>query len=224
MAKGDKYIPLLRYDWLTPLYDPLLRWLMPESELKRRLIAQAQIERGQRVLDLGSGTGTLTILIKQTHPDSEVVGLDADPKALALSHTKAAAAGVDVRFDHGLAFRLPYGDNSFGRVLSSLVFHHLSLGNKQRTAEEIFRVIRPGGELHILDFGKPHNALAHLISLVMRRFEEASDNIKGVLPEIFRLAGFTEVEETADYMTVFGTLSLYKGQKPDSPVERSGRS
>jgi len=219
MTKSDSYIPLLRYGWLTPLYDPLLRWLMPEFALKRHLIAQAQIKNGHRVLDLGSGTGTLAILIKQTHPGSEVVGLDADPKALALSHTKAAAAGLRVRFDQGLAFRLPYGDNSFDRVLSSLVFHHLSAENKQRTLGEIFRVLRPGGELHIFDFGKPHNILAHLISLVMRRLEETSDNIKGVLPEMLRQAGFPEVEETVHYMTVFGTISLYKARKPATTVE-----
>ena len=219
MEESDRYIPLLRYGWLTPLYDPLLRRLMPELALKRRLIDQAQIASGHRVLDLGSGTGTLAILIKQTNPGSEVVGLDADPKALALSHTKAPAAGVEVRFDHGLAFRLPYGDNSFDRVLSSLVFHHLSPENKRRALREVFRVLRPGGELHILDFGKPHHALARLVSLVMRRFEETADNIKGVLPEMLRQAGLTEVEVTAQQMTVFGTLSFYKGRKPALPVE-----
>lgn len=221
MAKKDKYIPLLRYEWLTPFYDPLLRRLMPEFELKRHLIDQARIERGHRVLDLGSGTGTLTILIKQTHPDSEVVGLDPDPKALMLSRTKARAAGVEIGLDQGLAFRLPYGNNSFDRVLSSLVFHHLRAEDKQRAFREVFRVLRPGGELHILDFGKPHNALARLVSLVMRRLEETGDNIKGILPEMFRQAGFIEVEERAHYMMIFGTLSLYKGRKPAPPMEKS---
>ena len=219
MAQIDGYIPLLRYGWLTPLYDPLLRRLMPELALKRRLVDQAQIARGHRVLDLGSGTGTLTILIKQTNPGSEVVGLDADPRALALSQTKAAAAGAEVRFDHGLAFRLPHGKNSFDRVVSSLVFHHLSPENKAATLREVFRVLRPGGELHILDFGKPHNALARLVSVVMRRFEETADLIEGVLPEMLRQAGFIEVEETAHQMTMVGTVSLYRGRKPAPPVE-----
>ena len=55
MGKSDKYIPALRYDWLTPLYDPLLRWIMREEKFKRRLIAQADIQPGHRVLDLGWG-------------------------------------------------------------------------------------------------------------------------------------------------------------------------
>ena len=62
-----KYIPALRFGWLTPIYDPVLRRLMPERALKQRLIAQAQIAAGQHVLDLGAGTGTLTIMLKKTY-------------------------------------------------------------------------------------------------------------------------------------------------------------
>ena len=78
MATGTKYIPALRFGWLTPVYDPVLRRMLPEVALKQLLIAQAQIAAGQRVLDLGAGTGTLTVMIKQTYPDADVVGLDGD--------------------------------------------------------------------------------------------------------------------------------------------------
>ncbi len=71
MEKGDKYIPALGLDRLTPLYDPWLRWIMREETFKRRLIDQAQIRAGHRVLDLGCGTATLTILIKHIHPQVE---------------------------------------------------------------------------------------------------------------------------------------------------------
>ena len=70
---------------------------------------------------------------------------------------------------------------------------------------------RPGGELHIVDFGKPRHAFAHFISLVARRLERAADNIDGLLPEMMRRAGFARVDEPAQF---FGTLSLYKAQKP----------
>ncbi|MCA1553246.1 MAG: class I SAM-dependent methyltransferase [Chloroflexi bacterium] len=140
MAK-DTYIPALGQHWLTPLYDPLLRWGMRETRFKNSLLAQARIHPEQRVLDLGCGTGTLTVLIKQAHPDAEVIGLDADPQVLTIAAAKAAQAGMDIQFDEGMAYQLPYPDDSFDRVLSSLMFHHLTNEHKQRTLSEVFRVL-----------------------------------------------------------------------------------
>jgi SAM-dependent methyltransferase len=78
MSEHNRYIPALSFRWLTPLYDPLLRWGMREKTFKRRLITQANIQPGQRVLDLGCGTGTLTILVKLLYPDANVVGLEGE--------------------------------------------------------------------------------------------------------------------------------------------------
>jgi ubiquinone/menaquinone biosynthesis C-methylase UbiE len=214
--KSDKYIPALGYDRLTPLYDSLLRWTMPESTFKRRLVGQSQIQRGQRVLDLGCGTATLTLLIKGIHPDTEVVGLDGDPKILEIARRKAVKAGLEVDFDQGTAFKLPYPNDSFDRVLSSLVFHHLTREGKRDTLEEVYRVLRAGGELHVADFGRPQNAVMRLASLPWRAFDglkTTADNVNGLLPELFRNAGFEEVQESARYMTLFGTLSLYQARK-----------
>jgi ubiquinone/menaquinone biosynthesis C-methylase UbiE len=213
MANGTKYIPALRFAWLTPVYDPVLRRMLPEVALKQLLIAQAQIAAGQRVLDLGAGTGTLTVMIKQACWEADVVGMDGDPKVLAIARVKATAAGVVIRFNQGLATALPYEDDSFDRVLSSLVLHHLTTEEKQHALGEAWRVLRPGGELHVLDFGPPQNVLAWLVSLVFRRLERTSDNIAGRLPGMFRQAGFTAVEQTAQQMTILGTLALYRGRK-----------
>ena len=102
-----KYIPALRFGWLTPVYDPVLRRMLPEAALKQRLIAQAQIAAGQRVLDRGAGTGTLTVMVKQSCPGAEVVGLDRDPQVLARAREKETAASVAIRFDQGLANHRP---------------------------------------------------------------------------------------------------------------------
>jgi len=212
----DEYIPALKYDWLTPLYDPLVRWTLRESTFKRHLVKQAGIDRGHRVLDLGCGTGTLTLLIKSHYPKAEVFGLDADPKVLAVARAKAAKAGLIVRLDHGMAFELPYPDASFDRVISSLLFHHLTRENKERTLKEIFRVLRQGGELHVADWGKARNwpmRVAFLLVQMLDGFETTADNVNGLLPEMFRSAGFEEVQETAQYATIVGTLSLYKARK-----------
>lgn len=211
------YIPALRFHWLTPLYDPILRWILRESTFKQRLLEQARIQRGYRVLDLGCGTGTLALLITKSHPDAEVVGIDGDPAILEIARAKAAKAGLEVGFDHGMAFELLYPDNSFDRVISSLLFHHLTRENKIRTLREVFRVLRPGGELHVADWGKPQNGLMRALFLfvqILDGFGTTTDNLKGLLLDLLSAGGFQEVKETARYMTMLGSLSLYKAWKP----------
>ncbi len=214
MTQHVPYIPALGHQWLTPLFDPLLRWVLHEATFKRQLVQQANIQPGQRVLDLGCGTATLTIMIQQAYPDAEVVGLDGDPDILGLARRKAARAGVTIRLEHGMAFQLPYPDQSFDRVVSSLVFHHLASVDKRRTFAEVFRVLRPGGELHIVDFGKPHTTYGRFIAPLAGRLEQAADNVNGFLPGMMRDAGFAQVEETIRFATVVGTLTLYQAGKP----------
>jgi len=211
--QGDEYIPALRFHWLTPFYDPLIRLAIRESTFKRRLLEQMRLESGHRLLDLGCGTATLTILIRQQCPQAEVIGLDVDLRVLEIARRKVARAGLTLPLHRGLAYDLPYPDSTFDRVVSSLMFHHLTHQDKIRTANEAFRVLRPGGELHVADLGRPHHALMALISLVTRRLEQAVDNVKGLLPVMFQEAGFDAVEETAQYMTPMGTLALYWAKK-----------
>jgi ubiquinone/menaquinone biosynthesis C-methylase UbiE len=208
----SKYIPALSFKVFTPLYDTLFKWTMREELFKTRLIEGAKIRSGQRVLDLGCGTGTLTIMIKKAHPDSEVIGLDGDPQVLDIARRKAKEHGVSIEFDQGMAYQLPYSDAYFDRVLSSMVFHHLATHDKERTLAEIYRVLKPDGELHLADFGAPHGFFAKSISLIMRRFERVDDNINGRIPEMFRKAKFS-VAKTWELNTVFGTLALLQGQK-----------
>jgi SAM-dependent methyltransferase len=213
MSKTAKYIPALRFDWLTSLYDPLLRWGMREETFKRQLIHQATIQPGQRVLDLGCGTGTLTILIKQSVPEAEVVGLDGDPKVLEIAGSKAVRAGLNLRLDQGMAYKLPYPDSSFDSVLSSLVFHHLESDDKRKTMREVYRILRPGGEFYLLDLGRPYKIYGHILSIWDRWLERAGDNVKGLLPVMMGEAGFELVEESDYFTTIFGSLSLYRGRK-----------
>ena len=201
---------------MTSLYDPLIGWTLRESAFKNHLVKQACIEKGHRVLDLGCGTGTLTLLIKSHHPKAGVIGLDADPKVLEIARAKATKAGLNVTLDHGMAFELPYRDASFDRVLSSLLFHHLTRENKARALKEAFRVLRPGGELHVADWGRAHNSLMRMAFLLVQMldgFESTRDNVAGLLPGLFQAAGFEDVQESARYITIVGTLSLFRARK-----------
>ena len=189
---------------------------MPESAFKRRLVAQARIQSGHRVLDLGCGTATLTLLAERTHPKAEFVGLDGDLRILKIAKKKALKVVSGTAFHLAMSYELPYADKSFDRVLSSLFFHHLSHEDKGRTLNEVYRVLGRGGELHVADFGKPQNVLMRVAALPWRAFDglhTTADNVGGQLPLMFREAGFTEVCETARYMTLFGTLALYQARK-----------
>lgn len=198
---------------LTGVYDAVIQRLLPERQLKARLVEQARIRGAMRVLDVGAGTATLALMIKQGHPSAEVIGLDADPGILSLARAKVSAFGLAVRLDQGWATTLPYPDAYFDRVVSSLLLHHLDRGAKLAALREMQRVLKPAGALHILDFGRPHTRLAWLISLVSRRFERTADNIRGLIPELMQQAGFSEVAETGQQMALVGTLSLYRGIK-----------
>jgi ubiquinone/menaquinone biosynthesis C-methylase UbiE len=218
MKKHPAYIPAFHFRWLTPWYDATVRRLFPEFAVKQALIAQARLQPGQRVLDVGCGTGTLTLLIKHTHPDAEVYGLDVDPQVLDIARRKAEQAGETIVLQQGTATRLPYPDGTYDCVFASLMLHHLAREEKRKALAEAFRVLRPGGGLHVADFGKPPDATMWLISLVARWAEEVHDSIRGLLPVFMAEAGFSPIEETARYRTVFGTIALHKACKPTGDV------
>jgi ubiquinone/menaquinone biosynthesis C-methylase UbiE len=214
--RGEDYIPALTYDRLTAIYDPVIRVSTRERRHKDTLLDQAALAPGMRVLDLGCGTGTLAVWAKQRHPDVEIVGLDGDPEVLERGRRKARAAGVDVTLDEGLSFDLPYEDGSFDRVLSSLFFHHLKREAKETTAREVARVLRPGGELHVADFGAQRDPAMWVLSRSVRYFDGGdvtADNYAGRLPEIFAGAGLADARERGRLRTAFGSLSFYSARR-----------
>ena len=213
-ATPPSFIPALGSSWLTPLYDTV-SWLIGERALKRNLILQARIAPGSDVLDLGCGTGTLALLIKEMQPEANVSGVDIDPQILAIARAKIAAAGVDIELVEGSATAPPLPPASFDRVLSTLMLHHLTTPQKRETLAAVRRLLRAGGELHIADWGKPQNALMQLASLSFRLFdgdETTGPNLRGELPSLIAAAGFSAVQEVEHRMTPLGTLTYLKAR------------
>ena len=214
--KQQSYIPALAYRSLTGLYDPLVRITTRERRFKAVLLQQARLRAGQQVLDLACGTATLTIAAKRMQPRADITGVDGDPDILARARVKAATAEAELKFNESLSQHLPYADSSFDVVLSSLFFHHLDRENKLATLSEVRRVLKPGAELHIADWGKAANPLMRVLFLIVQMldgFATTTDNVAGRLPEFLRASGFKEVEETQRFSTVLGTLALYRAKR-----------
>jgi ubiquinone/menaquinone biosynthesis C-methylase UbiE len=216
-TKEREFLPALRFDRLTPIYDPVVRFTTRERAFKRRLLDQADIRAGERVLDVGCGTGTLAIDAKLRQPAANVSGLDADPAVLDRARRKARERGVELELVEGFSDHLPFIEQSFDVVLSSLFFHHLERPAKEATAREIVRVLRPGGRLHIADWGAPDGPLTRALSTSIRIFDgdaPTRDNLSGALPDILEDAGLARVRERASFHTPYGRLALLSAERP----------
>lgn len=211
------FVPALGYHWLTRFYDPLLALSLRERPLKQQLVDQAAPRPGQSVLDFGCGTGTLAILLKRACPEARVVGLDADAAVLALARRKIEAAGLAIELRQGFLDADTFPPASFDRVLSTLVLHHLTHDEKLAVLAVFRRILRPGGELHVADFGPPRTAYARLITRAFRHYdgaERTADNLAGRLAALVEQAGFAAVAVTGSRGTAFGTVDYVRAALP----------
>lgn len=211
----EKYIPALSFNFLTPFYDSAVKLTTREKLFKGKLAEQIEIIPNGRLLDLACGTATLTIALKQKFPQAEIHGLDGDAKILRIARDKASNNKAEIIFTEAFSTELPYPDNYFDAVVSSLFFHHLTPENKLKTLKETQRVLKPDGNLYIADWGKSANLLMKIASLPIQWLNGATtkDSYQGKLPELMTEAGFSNIIETADYNTVLGTLRLHRAEK-----------
>lgn len=209
MESSRTYLPAAGHDWLLPLYDPFVK-LFGGDVVHRALLKQAALRPSQRVLDVGCGTGTLATMIKRLHPDVEVVGLDPDPKALARARRKAACTALSIRFDQGFAGELPYPEGSFDRALSSFMFHHLPPNEKGRMLRAVQRVLKPGGEFHMLDFEGPEDGAHGFLANLIHSTDRLEDNSENRLLSLMTQAGLADPKKVGRRAMLFGRIAYYR--------------
>lgn len=190
MSDAHAFIPALGHDRLLPLYDPLTR-LLGAGAAHTQLLRLASPRPGQRILDVGCGTGSLLLQAAARWPELELTGIAPDPKALARAGRKARRAQRAVQFDRGFAEKLPYPDGHFDTVLSSLMLHHVRPAQKISVLREAHRVLRAGGRLHLLDFAGPDAARGWLGRHLHGNRQLASNGEKDMIAAM-REAGFVD--------------------------------
>ncbi|MEH6594194.1 MAG: class I SAM-dependent methyltransferase [Colwellia polaris] len=209
--KNNTYIPPLRFHWLTSFYDSLVAITTREAFFKKLIVDKVANVKGNNLLDVGCGTGTLTKLIAEKLPKHTVIGLDADQTALDISQKKVIGKDLNISFRQGFGQKMPFDENSFDIVVSSLFFHHLNSSAKLATLTEIRRVLKPDGTLIIADWGKPTSIFQRILFFVVQLldgFETTKDNVDGVIPSVVVESGFTHVSDLNIVPTPLGTIRL----------------
>lgn len=213
-STNKPYLPATGKDWLLPFYDPLTRLFGVEG-FHKELIRQAGITPGYRVLEIGYGTGSLAILVKRQNPDVDVVGIDPDPGALARARQKAQRKRLTLQFDSGFSEKLPYPNASFDRMLSAFMFHHISPEGKPLTLKEAYRLLKPGGSLHLLDFEEtqqPGSGLHGMLARIAHSGHGAS--AQPIVLRLMQEAGFKDSQVVAHGSTIIGRIVYYKAVRP----------
>jgi ubiquinone/menaquinone biosynthesis C-methylase UbiE len=212
---AERYVPAAGRPAFTRLYDTVVALTMREATFRGRLRAQILdgLARGAAVVDVGSGTGTLAIALAAG--GAAVTGVDGDPEVLALSRAKPGADAVQWR--KGLATALPLPGASADRVVMSLLLHHLDAASKRTALAEALRILRPGGRLHVADWGRPRDPLMRAAAWALQRVDGAEglrEHLSGDVPVLLADAGFVAVAIRDRLRTGWGSLELLSALRP----------
>lgn len=217
MTNDTSFTPAAgRPEW-TPFYDFAIALLTRERRWRHGLLRQTKPAPGDRIIDVGCGTGTFAIMLKRAEPRAQVVGLDPDAEILERARAKAVKANAEVAFQRGFARDADAATAGFTKAVSSLVFHQVQMEEKRAGLAAMWRALIPGGSLHVADYGLQRTPLMRAAFRQVQRldgFDNTEPNARGVLPELMRDVGFVSVQETEVVATLTGSISLYQALKP----------
>jgi len=177
-----------RYD-LMEWFHGIFSFRGQTRKLRQKTLALAQLQPGEQALDVGCGTGTLAIEVARcVGRKGRVVGIDPGTAQIARARAKAARRHLSIEFQIGVIEQLPFPDQTFDVVFSTLMMHHLPAPLKRQGLVEIARVLKPGGRLVIADFKSKKERTGRAA-----RFHAGGSNMQD-LATLLKEAGFSQVE------------------------------
>ena len=224
ISDAPDYVPPLGRPALTRHYDRMIALMTREGRWRSELLRRIPPRPGLQIVDVGCGTGTLAVAIKQRRPDCTVMAVDPDAPALALAREKATRAGVAIQWHQAMGDRIGalVEDGGCDVILSSLVFHQCALGVKQAIADAMCRALATGGLLLVADYGLQRTFWMRTLFRQVQMldgFDKTEPNARGCMPGIFAAAGFEGIDESKVIRTPTGSISIYQAHKPSrSPV------
>src|SRR3989338_1675230 len=158
-----EHIQPLTVGFLTPFYDSIIK-LFAFYKFYQKIASQIPKDRKTHILDVGTGTANLAIVIKKRSPNAEILGIDPDEKILKIAKSKIKKEKLDIKLVKAFAQKLPLKPKSFDYVVSSFAIHHIPPNLKSQAFYEMYRVLRHGGTILIIDIGVPKNLRTLYIS------------------------------------------------------------
>jgi ubiquinone/menaquinone biosynthesis C-methylase UbiE len=190
-------------------YDSYMRkmTLGRERALREMTVNLAQVKPGDNVLEVGCGTGTLTLAAKrQAGPTGKVFGIDLIPGMIELSQRKAAQAGVAITFQLGSMEDIPFSANQFDAVMCSFMIFHMSETVRRKGIAEIYRVLKPQGRLLVLDLALPVQPLSRAIAKTLFGSMLQHD-LRELIP-LMEASSFADIEVAQARFRVLGLSIL----------------